>query len=71
MLTEDARRFKTDRRRMMSRFARETRTIMIPGDRTDLFAPPSVDEVARQLQACMEHAVADGGVQGTKAVSVG
>jgi amino acid adenylation domain-containing protein len=59
MLTEDARRFKTDRRRMMSRFVRETRTFMVPGDRIGLFAPPAVDEVARQLQACMESAVAE------------
>jgi hypothetical protein len=63
MLTEDARRFKTDRRRMMSRFARETRTIMIPGDRIGLFAPPAVDEVARQLQACMESVAAESGVE--------
>src|SRR5262249_2960042 len=63
-LTEDARRFKTDRRRMMGRFAREARTIVVPGDRGGLFAPPAVDEVARRLQACIESAVVRNGAKG-------
>jgi hypothetical protein len=37
----------------MRDYARETRVVSIPGRRADLFLPPAVDEVARQLSAAI------------------
>jgi amino acid adenylation domain-containing protein len=56
MLTADTKYRLEDRRPLISRFARETRTFTIPGTRTRLFMRPQVDELARQLQACLEAA---------------
>jgi pimeloyl-ACP methyl ester carboxylesterase len=43
-----------DRRRLMARYARQTRTIALPGTRPGLFVRPAVDELARQLQGCLD-----------------
>jgi amino acid adenylation domain-containing protein len=56
MLTEDTQYPVKDRRRLISRYARETRTCTIPGARTGLFLRPQVDELARHLQAALEFA---------------
>jgi len=45
-----------DRRRLMSRHAQSLRWISIPGRREELFRRPAVDELARQLQTCLEAA---------------
>jgi acyl carrier protein len=45
-----------DLRLVMRDYARETRVVSIPGRRADLFLPPAVDEVARQLSAAMDGA---------------
>ncbi|HHY84116.1 MAG TPA: AMP-binding protein [Verrucomicrobia bacterium] len=55
VLTEAPRKGE-DRRLLISRHARETRTIHIPGDRSGLFMPPALDELARQLQRVIEEA---------------
>ena len=47
---------KEDRRSMMIRHAREAQIIIIPGTWAGLFVPPAVDELARQLQICLDHA---------------
>jgi len=41
---------------MMARYARQTRTINIPGNFGKLLIPPAVDELARQLQASLDAA---------------
>ncbi|MGA3284753.1 MAG: AMP-binding protein [Verrucomicrobiota bacterium] len=51
---------KEDRRAMMAKYACETQTITIPGNRVGLFVPPAVDELARQLQICLAHAEGKG-----------
>jgi hypothetical protein len=38
----------------MAKYAREAQTITIPGNRAGLFVPPAVDELARQLQICLD-----------------
>ena len=43
-----------DRRSLMAHHARETRTVTIPGSRPGLFVRPAVDELARQLQICLD-----------------
>jgi hypothetical protein len=45
-----------DRRPLIARYARDARKVSIPGTRTGLFARPAVDELARQLQACLDQA---------------
>jgi len=45
-----------DRRALMAKYASETQTIIIPGNRAGLFVPPAVDELARQLQICLDRA---------------
>jgi len=45
-----------DLRLMMARYARQTRTINIPGNFGKLLIPPAVDELARQLQASLDAA---------------
>jgi amino acid adenylation domain-containing protein len=55
-LTAETKFPKEDRRLLMSRYARATNTITIPGNRAGLFIKPAVDELARQLQACLESA---------------
>jgi amino acid adenylation domain-containing protein len=49
-----------DLRLRMARHARETRTVMIPGDRSGLLSPPALTEVARQLQLCLDAAEVEG-----------
>jgi amino acid adenylation domain-containing protein len=46
---------REDRRPLMAQYARESQTIVIPGNRSGLFAPPAVDELARQLQSSLDH----------------
>ena len=53
-----------DSRLWISHWTRETRTIVIPGKRAGLFARPMVDELARQLQTCLELAEAPAIPQG-------
>ncbi len=59
MLTAETKYRVADRRKIMSQYARETRLCTIPGTRTGLFMRPQVDELARQLQACLAAADAD------------
>jgi len=59
MLTAETKYRVADRRKIMSQYARETRLCTIPGTRTGLFMLPQVDELARQLQACLAAADAD------------
>jgi len=47
---------KEDRRALMAKYAREAQTITIPGNRAGMFVPPAVDELARQLQVCLDRA---------------
>ena len=47
---------REDRRLMMRRYAQESRIITLPGNRSGLFLKPVVDELARQLQFCLEQA---------------
>lgn len=54
MLTEDTKYRVKDRRRLISRHARETRICTIPGTRPGLFLRPQVEELARQLQTALE-----------------
>lgn len=49
-----------DRRKVMAQHARETRTLMLSGSRPELFVRPSVDELARQLQVCLDQADGNG-----------
>jgi amino acid adenylation domain-containing protein len=49
---------REDRRLLMRRYARETQVIALPGNRSGLFVPPAVDELARQLQSAL--ALAEG-----------
>jgi amino acid adenylation domain-containing protein len=56
LLTADTKYRVADRRKLISGYARETRVCMIPGTRTGLFMRPQVDELARQLQICLEAA---------------
>lgn len=44
---------REDLRLLMRRYAQETKIITLPGDRNGLFIPPAVDELARQLQICL------------------
>lgn len=59
MLTADTKYRVADRRKVMSQYARETHVRTIPGTRTGLFMRPQVDELARQLQACLDAADAE------------
>lgn len=54
MLTADTKYRIEDRRPLISRYARETRTFMISGTRTRLFMRPQVDELAQHLQQCLD-----------------
>ena len=54
IVTADTRYAREDRRPLMSRHARETRTITVPGTREGLFIHPTVDELARQLSICLD-----------------
>jgi amino acid adenylation domain-containing protein len=54
--TADTQFPKEDRRLLMHRYAKEPRVIFIPGIRSGLFVKPAVDELARQLQTCLESA---------------
>jgi acyl carrier protein/pimeloyl-ACP methyl ester carboxylesterase len=56
ILTTDTKFAAGDRRRLMARYARETRMVTVPGNRTGLFVRPAVDELAREFQACLDFA---------------
>lgn len=56
MLTADTKYRLEDRRPLISRYARGSRTFTISGTRTRLFMRPQVDELARQLQDCLDAA---------------
>jgi hypothetical protein len=56
MLTADTTYRVKDRRRLISRYARETRAYTIPGARSGLFLRPQVDDLARQFQTILEDA---------------
>jgi amino acid adenylation domain-containing protein len=43
-----------DRRLVLRRHAQESEVIRLPGNRAGLFVPPVVDELARQLQLCLD-----------------
>jgi hypothetical protein len=45
---------RLDFRLLMRQYAKETRIIPLPGNRAGLFARPVVDELARQLQICLD-----------------
>ena len=55
-LTAETRSRLADPQVFRRRHARETRLIPLPGNRAGLFIQPTVDELARQLQACLEAA---------------
>ena len=44
------------RHRRLSRYARDARVIMLPGPGDGLLTAPVVDEVARELQKCLDQA---------------
>jgi amino acid adenylation domain-containing protein len=54
--TTDASGLKEDRRLLMQSHAREAQAIAISCPRLSLLIPPAVDELAKQLQACLEAA---------------
>ncbi|NOS71808.1 MAG: AMP-binding protein [Verrucomicrobia bacterium] len=56
LLTADTEFPAGDSRPLIGRFARETRTITLPGKRSGLFVRPAVDELAKQLQRCLDEA---------------
>jgi hypothetical protein len=45
---------REDPRLLMRRHLQESKIITLPGNRSGLFARPAVDELARQLQGCLE-----------------
>jgi hypothetical protein len=47
---------RLDFRLLLRPYAKETKIIPLPGNRTGLFARPVVDELARQLQICLDRA---------------
>jgi thioesterase domain-containing protein len=53
-ITTDKRYPGEDRRLSLGRYAKESRIITIPGKRTGLFVKPAVNELALQLQNCLE-----------------
>lgn len=55
-VTRDTAFARDDRRPLMGRHAAAMRLITIPGRREELFLPPNVDELARQLQSCLDAA---------------
>ena len=59
LLTADTQYRVEDRRKAMTQYARETRICNLAGTRTGLFMHPQVDELARQLQACLDAADAN------------
>ena len=69
MLTADTKYRVADRRKLMSQYARKTRICTIPGTRTGLFMRPQVDDLARQLQACLDAADAEAHVVPTAVAS--
>ena len=52
-LTIDKKYRGEDHRLILRRLARESHSVMIPGDRPGIFIPPAVDETARQLDRCI------------------
>ena len=60
-LTADKSKYpRLDFRLLMRQYAKETRIVPLPGNRTGLFAKPAVEELARQLQSCLDRAEAKG-----------
>ena len=55
-LTVGTRFTHEDPRLMVRQFAQSTHIVAIPGERPGLFMKPAVDELARQLQTCLESA---------------
>jgi acetoacetyl-CoA synthetase len=55
-LTVGTRFTHEDPRLMVRQFAQSTHMVAIPGERPGLFMKPAVDELARQLQTCLESA---------------
>jgi amino acid adenylation domain-containing protein len=53
-VTEDTKFPDEDLRLLMRRHARESKIITLPDNRSKLFIPPTVDELAQKLQACLE-----------------
>ncbi len=45
---------REDLRLLMRRYLQESKVITLPGDRSGLFNQPAVDELARQLEICLE-----------------
>jgi amino acid adenylation domain-containing protein len=60
ILSANAQNLDEDMYHMMAHCARETRIITIPGDRAALLVPPTVDELARQLEASLNAAQSEG-----------
>ena len=55
-LTADTKFPREDLRLMMRNHAAETSTVVIPGVRSGLFVRPALEELARQLQICLDRA---------------
>lgn len=55
-VTVDTKFPREDLRLLMRRHVQETKIVALPGKRSGLFIQPAVDELARQLQACMKSA---------------
>ena len=53
-ITADTKFPREDLRLLMRHYVQEARVITVPGIRRGLFVPPAVDELARQLQACLD-----------------
>ncbi len=53
-ITAETKYPREDLRLAMRRYAQDSRVIPIPGNRSGLFVQPAVDELARQLQGCLE-----------------
>lgn len=56
ILTADTKYVLEDRRPLIGRYAKETRTFIISGTRSRLFMRPQVDELVMCLQRCLEEA---------------
>jgi hypothetical protein len=53
-ITADTKFSREDLRLLMRHHVQETHVITISGNRSGLFGRPAVDELARQLQVCLE-----------------
>jgi putative intracellular protease/amidase len=50
---------RADLTRRLLRCAPEAQVLVLPGDHADMLSVPWVEEVARQLQACLDSAAAE------------